>query len=64
VGHPACVSSDGGIGVKALGPRDSEGGREEEGDGRGRRITATPFPPGPHMVKTERGEKGNGGGWR
>jgi hypothetical protein len=55
-GPPACVSSDDGVGIKAMGPRVSEGGGERaartgtEGDGNAVSSRS-------HLAKTEERER-------
>ena len=61
MGHPTYISSDGGIGVMASGPRVSEEGRER---GRQTEMRATPLPLGPTWRRQRRGRRGNGGGQR
>ena len=63
MGHPTYVSSDGGVGVKALGPRDSEERGEREGR-TGTEDNGNAVSTRSHMVETRKGEEGDGGGWR
>jgi hypothetical protein len=53
VSHPAYVSSDGGVGVMAMGPCVSERGRERR---TGLTIMATPFRAWPTCQGRRRGE--------
>jgi hypothetical protein len=62
VSHPAYVSSDGGVGVMAMGPCVSERGRERETNGADDNGYVVPCLA--HMSRTEKGRDGTavGGG--
>ena len=63
-GPLACVSSDGSVGVKAMGPYVSEGKGERgetDGDGGERRCHFLPVPPGGDREGGERGTTADGG---
>jgi hypothetical protein len=63
VDHPPYVSSDGGVGFKALGPCDSEEGRERGGR-KGMDDNGDTVSSWSHMAKTEKGKEGDDSGQR
>ena len=62
-GPPACISSDDGVSVEAMGPHVSEGGGEREGltgtEGDDNAVSSRS-----HLAEIGAGEEGNGSGRR